>query len=136
MKLVAGMFDVELGWRLRVARQATGLSLQKAGDSLGVTYQQVQKYEQGTDRISVAALVRLAELYGVALEQLLPGSNHPPHVSAFSRQAARLVRDFESIPSEKVRGYLAAVVRSLAAGRWDDVDRPAGAPSRDRTGAR
>jgi transcriptional regulator with XRE-family HTH domain len=91
------------------------LSQRAAGEYLGITFQQVQKYEQGTNRLSVAALVHLRDLYGVPLDSLIPGGGQAFPVSELSRQAARLVHDFEAIRCEKVRGYLARLVRCVAA---------------------
>ena len=53
-------FDAQVGARLRLARQLRKMSQTALGDELGVTFQQVQKYELGTNRLSVSAAVRAA----------------------------------------------------------------------------
>lgn len=136
MKRAAGTFDIELGRRLKRARLEKGFSRQTVGESLGVTAQQVQKYEQGSNRLSVAFLVRLRALYDVPLGHLIPGNGRAFPVPKLGRQAARLVGHFEAIRCEKVRGHLAALVRNLAVGRRTEADRtrrgsppdPAGSP--------
>jgi transcriptional regulator with XRE-family HTH domain len=114
MRRAADEFDIELGRRLRQARLAKGLSQQESGEHLGVSYQQVQKYERGTNRVSVTTLVRLQELYQVPLDFLIPSSGGASDALASSRRALKLLRDFETIRSGDVRRRLAALVRSLA----------------------
>jgi transcriptional regulator with XRE-family HTH domain len=55
----------QIGLRLRQARCKRGLTLQKLGAALGVSHQQIQKYETGADCLSAAKVVRLAEILGV-----------------------------------------------------------------------
>ena len=55
--------DVRIGERLRMIRKENGLSLMDVGARLNLAYQQVQKYENGTNRISASMLYRLAALY-------------------------------------------------------------------------
>jgi transcriptional regulator with XRE-family HTH domain len=54
--------DVHVGSRVKLRRRILGLSQEKLGDSLGVTFQQVQKYERGTNRISASRLQHIAEV--------------------------------------------------------------------------
>lgn len=53
--------DIAVGARIRVRRLLLGVSQSQLADHLGVTFQQVQKYERGTNRISASMLVRAAE---------------------------------------------------------------------------
>lgn len=69
----ADTINRHLGARLRHLRKQRGLSLQTCGDILGVTYQQVQKYEKGINRLSVATLVRIARSYGIAPASFFEG---------------------------------------------------------------
>jgi transcriptional regulator with XRE-family HTH domain len=55
--------DSHIGRRIREARAESCLSMQALGDRIGLTYQQVQKYEAGTDRLSVAVLLELARIF-------------------------------------------------------------------------
>jgi len=52
--------DVELGRRLRALRKTGGLSQEQLGEKIGLTFQQLQKYEWGKNRMSVARMVQIA----------------------------------------------------------------------------
>lgn len=54
-------FDVKMGERIRMLRKSKNLSQQELGDGLGISFQQVQKYEAGSNRISCERLVDIAE---------------------------------------------------------------------------
>lgn len=64
-KFKADAFDVALGKRMRALRTERGLSLEQVADVLGITYQQVQKYETGANRTAPSKLARLARLFKV-----------------------------------------------------------------------
>ena len=53
--------DVHVGNRIRMRRQIVGMSQEKLGELLGITFQQVQKYEKGTNRISASRIYYAAE---------------------------------------------------------------------------
>lgn len=59
-----------IGLRLRLARQAAGLSQTKLGEGLGVSFQQIQKYERGANRLSVEALERSCAILGISTASL------------------------------------------------------------------
>jgi transcriptional regulator with XRE-family HTH domain len=63
--------DTAIGGRMRAFRLARGLSQTQVADDLGVTFQQVQKYEKGVNRISGSRLVALCSLLQVKPEQIL-----------------------------------------------------------------
>jgi transcriptional regulator with XRE-family HTH domain len=63
--------DAEIGGRIRHIRKLRGLSQTELGVVLGVTFQQIQKYERGTNRISASALVLLARALDIAPSALL-----------------------------------------------------------------
>jgi transcriptional regulator with XRE-family HTH domain len=56
----ATSIDVELGRRLRAMRKAAGLSQEEVAEKIGLTFQQIQKYEWGTNRLSVARMIQIA----------------------------------------------------------------------------
>jgi transcriptional regulator with XRE-family HTH domain len=66
--------DRAIGQRLRAYRLAVGMSQSEVGNHLGVTFQQIQKYEKGVNRLSGSRLVAVTELLRVKPEQLL-GTN-------------------------------------------------------------
>ena len=57
--------DVHVGGRVRMRRILIGLSQEKLGEQLGLTFQQVQKYEKGSNRISASRLWQMAKILGV-----------------------------------------------------------------------
>ncbi|WP_062018560.1 helix-turn-helix domain-containing protein [Aureimonas sp. AU4] len=57
--------DVQVGRIIRTRRLAKGLTLDELGRRLGVSYQQIQKYEKGINRVSVSTLYRIAAILGV-----------------------------------------------------------------------
>lgn len=67
-----GEMHREIGARVRAARMSAGWSQEKLATALEITFQQVQKYEKGANRISAATLVFIAEQLGVSIGSLLP----------------------------------------------------------------
>ncbi len=64
--------DVEVGINMRQARRAKGMSQTELGEALGVSFQQVQKYERGANRVCASVLVKAAQSLGVSVMDLLP----------------------------------------------------------------
>lgn len=54
--------DLHVGSRIRLRRNMLGISQERLGDSLGITFQQVQKYEKGTNRVGASRLQAIAEI--------------------------------------------------------------------------
>jgi transcriptional regulator with XRE-family HTH domain len=69
--------DVHVGSRIRMRRQLISMSQEKLGELLGITFQQVQKYEKGSNRISASRLFYAAKILGVPVQAFfedLPGT--------------------------------------------------------------
>jgi transcriptional regulator with XRE-family HTH domain len=81
------------------------MSQRVLGDALGVTFQQVQKYEQGTNRITGVRMRRAAEQLGVPLTYFYGTSD--------AGDAARLMDMFESITDERKRQAIIALIESM-----------------------
>ncbi|MGF6174719.1 helix-turn-helix domain-containing protein [Ensifer sp. 4252] len=64
MTETAMALSLEIGERLKILRQMRGLSQEKVATALGITFQQVQKYERGANRISVPTLLQICEILG------------------------------------------------------------------------
>ena len=69
----SGALDVLLGSRVKRLRRELGMSQSVLAEKLGITFQQVQKYENGTNRISALMLIKLAASLNVSVGDLLPG---------------------------------------------------------------
>src|SRR5262245_56794793 len=63
----ADVVDVYVGSRVRMRRLMLGLTQTRLGDALGITFQQIQKYENGTNRISASRLQRMADTLKVSI---------------------------------------------------------------------
>lgn len=64
--------DYEIGRRIRERRRLAGLSLAALGRAVGVTYQQIQKYETADDRVPISRLVAIARAVGARPVELIP----------------------------------------------------------------
>ena len=115
--------DVEVGARVRAIRNAKGMSQTALGKALGVSYQQMQKYERGANRISASVLVKIARCFGVRPSQLLPDSDNvedaPGLLPTFAqvRGADDLVQSYARIESTRLRHSVLQLVRALATTR-------------------
>ena len=67
--------DRLVGSRVRLIRTARGLSQSRLAEDLGITFQQVQKYEKGTNRISASRLFDISRLLGVSVPELYAGAD-------------------------------------------------------------
>lgn len=70
-KDVDNAVSVKIGARIRVMRGARGVSQEWLGEQLGITFQQIQKYEKGTNRVSVPVLFRIAEAFKCNVTDIL-----------------------------------------------------------------
>jgi transcriptional regulator with XRE-family HTH domain len=68
------LFDKHLGSRIRMQRLARGMSQEKLGDALGLTFQQVQKYEKGSNRVSAGRLWHLSKIFDVPITFFYEGA--------------------------------------------------------------
>lgn len=121
--------DVAVGARIRLRRQELGMSQQELGRQLGVTFQQVQKYERGANRISASTLVRTARalrcpgahLLGWSPEEDASAQGQDDALQAEINAllavpgALELLRAYAEVPSGESRSALLSVVKGLAA---------------------
>lgn len=123
--------DIHVGSRVRFRRMLLGMSQEKLGELLGLTFQQVQKYEKGINRIGASRLFEIANVLGVNVQFFYddapdlslaggaPGfaeSANTDYVGGFlkSREGIELNRAFARIADPKVRRSVVDLVRSLA----------------------
>lgn len=66
--------DVEIGQRIKIQRRAKGLSQDALGDQLGISFQQVQKYEKGVNRVGAARLKEISRILEISTDDLLGGN--------------------------------------------------------------
>lgn len=130
MAITASQVDAHVGRRMRQRREALGVSQGRLGRHLGLTFSQVQKYENGTNRIGAGRLHLLAVLLGVSVlyffegledNSTTRGGSGQPAVAA--AEAAVLSDAFQSIADRDTRLALLSLVCSLA-----DPESPVGVP--------
>ena len=115
--------DVEVGRRVRALRLEKGMSQQKLGHQLALTFQQIQKYENGANRIGAGRLQRIAQILGVSVSAFYPDSmpvDEAPRDAAELIDAVstlRLLRAYSRIRSPSVQRALTALVEEIAAKR-------------------
>jgi len=117
--------DGEIGKRVRTLRLQRGLSQTELGALINVTFQQVQKYEKGTNRISAGRLQRIAEVLSVPVSFFFAGFDEKPKTSTgqvmdleFSflqtEGALRLARAYARIKQPSVRLQLLRLTEAIA----------------------
>lgn len=119
--------DVHVGTRIRHQRTAQQISQTKLGNALGVSFQQIQKYESGVNRIGASNLYRVSQALGVHISYFFdemptsPGdetSNDEQHpftrINTASPEAAKLLHYFFNIPHTSVRQALLLSTKALA----------------------
>jgi transcriptional regulator with XRE-family HTH domain len=122
--------DVHVGSRVRLRRVLLGMSQEKLGEKLGITFQQVQKYEKGTNRIGASRLFRIAQVLNVPVayfyEEMTDGSEAPAAGFAESKPGSYVVdfissteglqlnKGFMKIRDPRVRRKVVELVRALA----------------------
>lgn len=105
--------DAEVGARIKLARKQAKLSQSDLGRVLGVTYQQVQKYENGTDRIAVSRLVQIARFLDISAASLLPDDGGAAALMGADEIAA--LAAFRQIESAAMRGAAIATLKNFGA---------------------
>ena len=114
--------DIVVGQRVRQRRQLLGLSQTKLADSLNVTFQQVQKYERGSNRVGAGRLYQLSQVLDVPVgyffETLEPGgANADGTAQDLTREQMLLLRSFETIADSSLRRRIYDLVREISGGR-------------------
>ena len=111
--------DIAVGRNVRIWRMAKGLSQSQLASRIGVTFQQVQKYEVGANRIGTGRLVKLAAILGVPISVLFEGTNTGGESSSLLSLVAdsrsfRLARAFAAIKEPSLRLSLVNLVEQVA----------------------
>jgi len=118
--------DMEVGRRIRAQRLVRGLSQTDLGRSLGITFQQVQKYEKGANRVGAGRLTRIAEVLNVPVAFFFGDhaggsgkSDDAGEALGFleTAGAVRLVKAYAQIDDTDVRRALVDLAESIAAGK-------------------
>ncbi len=123
--------DKHVGSRVRMRRMMLSMSQEKLGDALGLTFQQVQKYEKGTNRIGASRLQQISNILQVPVEFFFEGAQHmaggarpegaadapsPAYVADFlaSADGLALTKAFMRISDLKLRRRIVDLVEQIA----------------------
>ena len=122
--------DKHVGSRVRMRRMMLSMSQEKLGDALGLTFQQVQKYEKGTNRIGASRLQQIAHILQVPVSFFFEGAPHvgghhgggmseapsPAYVSDFlaTSDGLSLTKAFMRIKNSKLRRRIVDLVEQIA----------------------
>lgn len=119
--------DIHIGRRVQERRRQMGISQERLGERLGITFQQVQKYEKGANRIGAGRLYTISEILEIPVGHffdglgaarsggLRDGDGQMPFGADRSQEAERLTRDFARIEDPDVRARILDLVKVLAA---------------------
>ena len=135
-KKQANPIDAQVGNRVRIRRMLIGMSQEKLGDLLGLTFQQVQKYEKGVNRIGAGRLYEVSRILGVPIDFFYEGVaaapdrrlrriRSAPPVMEFvsSGEGLQLSLAFMKIKDPKVRKRVLDLVKSLAEEEVGEAER-------------
>jgi transcriptional regulator with XRE-family HTH domain len=129
IKKAPNPIDKHVGSRVRMRRMMLGMSQEKLGDALGLTFQQVQKYEKGSNRIGASRLQQISLILQVPVSFFFEGAPPPPGREAGPEDAPSpafvtdflatsdgltLVKAFMRIPNSKLRRRIVELVEEMA----------------------
>jgi transcriptional regulator with XRE-family HTH domain len=118
--------DRHVGDRVRMRRKTQGMTQEKLGDALGLTFQQVQKYEKGTNRIGASRLQHIASIQQVPISFFFEGAPGPSYVLDESGASTyvsdfiatvdglALTKAYMQIQNPKLRRSIVALVKQIA----------------------
>ncbi|MEA2879085.1 MAG: hypothetical protein QOF14_4281 [Hyphomicrobiales bacterium] len=120
--------DIEVGHRIRIERLSRGLSQTALANQLGVTFQQVQKYEKGVNRVGAGRLTKIAEVLGIEVGTFFSGKemlNSEPSKEGESSPlklltvsgAFRLLRAYGDIEDTNLRRAIVDLVEQISSQR-------------------
>ena len=116
----SGPLDAMVGARIRMLRVNRGMSQTMLAERIGVTFQQVQKYERGANRVGASRLSQIAFVLGVSVGELFesfgarsPGLNSPARLLA-EPGALRVLKAYARTTSPRVRVRIAKLVEGIA----------------------
>ncbi|MEL7040179.1 MAG: helix-turn-helix transcriptional regulator [Pseudomonadota bacterium] len=134
-KIPSGI-DRIVGQRLRWRRRELKFTQEQLGERLGLTFQQVQKYEKGVNRISAGRLWEMAQVLGISITYFFEGvedlvsapmglavneDDHPPSLPVFDIEAMELVTAFQKIDDKFLRRSFLETIRAAAATNSSDA---------------
>ena len=118
------LIDVEVGQRIRIQRLAAGLSQSELAERIGVTFQQVQKYEKGMNRVGAGRLTQIARVLNVPVNTFFEGRDSIEKVAAQGVEsplslithphAFRLLQAYSTLTDGELRRSIVELVERIA----------------------
>lgn len=118
--------DILVGMNIRLRRRELTLSQENLANAVNLTFQQIQKYERGANRVSASKLFEIAEALGMPvalffegpdrIDHPAPGPLSPTHEFLMTEEGAELIRLFPRIERPAMRARILQLVRQLAGG--------------------
>ncbi len=115
--------DIEIGKRLKQARVAAGLTQTELGTGLGISFQQIQKYEKGRNRVGCGRLYKIARILGVKITYFFDGVEHlldpdvvpagTNEVGVMSSRAIRAAQILANLPDEDLKEQVFRLIAAL-----------------------
>lgn len=106
--------DTHVGKQLRVKRTLQGLTQTAVGDAIGVTFQQLQKYEKGTNRISASRMYELSRILSCSPSYFYEGlGEETQDMQIMTRETLELVRNYYLIDKPTVRRSVFELIKAL-----------------------
>ncbi|HEX2800661.1 MAG TPA: helix-turn-helix transcriptional regulator [Phenylobacterium sp.] len=118
-EVLADPIDIAVGARIRLLRKVRGLSQQALAEAAGVTFQQIQKYERGANRVSASMLSRISATLKAPVSEMFgeanPASGAIDEVAALLSEpgALELLRAYTQLPRGAPRATLVDFVKNL-----------------------
>jgi transcriptional regulator with XRE-family HTH domain len=116
--------DIEVGQRIKIQRLAAGLSQTELGESIGVTFQQVQKYEKGANRVGAGRLTQIARGLKIPVNTFFEGHDHIEKVAQQGGvsplslithpHAFRLLQAYSTLTNGELRRSIVELVERVA----------------------
>lgn len=113
--------DVHVGKQLRIARGLRNLSQEKLATQIGKTFQQLQKYESGANRVSASMLYELSRALDLPISYFFDGLEGEPesNVDIFNKQALMLLGGYSAITNKELRSGLIGLTLAISATRQE-----------------
>lgn len=105
-------FDIDIGWRIRTIRMRHKETMLQLGQHIGVSYNQINKYEKGIDRISNQNLHKISRHYDVPIGYFF-GEEKGADVENYSSKILGISAEIENMPSDTIREQLYSLVRHI-----------------------
>ena len=113
--------DVHVGGRLRLKRLSKGVSQEWLGEKLNLTFQQVQKYEQGSNRLSASRLHDIAKALGIKISYFFEGIDGPEDSSStifnFDKETIQAAQLYQKVESSETRRIVSLLLDDLGKNR-------------------